>query len=175
MTAINEELTFKVFTEMVRYRPALARYLPDNAEGEEVDLRILSDLVIKNFPWPIGVELRRLFSGTMRYLGRQRLDQILKTIERTMQFFSFVMVGQVWYDITKNKLTIPENFRKEFTEKFLILSMGNFCWLIRTLGTLYSEQKISWFLPEMNDGLIKSFLLLWISGSLKETISDTIR
>ncbi len=157
MTAINEELTFKVFTEMVRYRPALARYLPDNAEGEEVDLRILSDLVIKNFPWPIGVELRRLFSGTMRYLGRQRLDQILKTIERTMQFFSFVMVGQVWYDITKNKLTIPENFRKEFTEKFLILSMGNFCWLIRTLGTLYSEQKISWFLPEMNDRFDKKF------------------
>jgi len=51
------------------------------------------DLIIKNFPWPVGVELRRLFSGSMRQLDRMRLDQIFKTIERSMQFLSFVMLS----------------------------------------------------------------------------------
>ncbi len=66
MVAINEDLIQKVFAEMVGYRSSLAKYLPDKDEEEDVDLRIIADLVIKNFPWPVGVELRRLFSGSMR-------------------------------------------------------------------------------------------------------------
>ncbi len=137
MAAINEDLIQRVFAEMMRYRPSLGRYLPDKDEEEDIDLRIIADLVIKNFPWPVGVELRRLFSGSMRQPGRLRLDQIFKTIERTIQFVSFVMVCQVWYDITKNKLTLPDKVKAEFADRFTVLTMGNFCWLIRTLATTY--------------------------------------
>ena len=157
MATINEDLTLKVFTEMVRYRPALSKYLPNKDEEEDVDLRIIADLVIKNFPWPIGVELRRLFSGSMRQLSRQRLDQIFKTIERTIQFISFVMTCQIWYDISRNKVTLADNIKKEFTNRFSILTMGTFCWLIRTFATAYSEQKAEWFLPEMNEQFDKKF------------------
>jgi hypothetical protein len=155
MAAVNEALIQNVFTEMVKYRPALARYMPE--EGEETDLRIIADLVIKNFPWPVGVELRRLFSGSMRQMGRMRLDQIFKTIERTIQFVSFVMVCQVWYDVTQNKVKLPAQVKKEFADRFSLLTMGNFCWLIRALATAYTEQKIEWFLPEMNEQFDKKF------------------
>jgi len=160
MAAVNDDLVQKVFSEMVKYRTSLAKYLPDKDEGEEVDLRIIADLVIKNFPWPVGVELRRLFSGSMRQLGRQRLDQIFKTIERTIQFVSFVMVCQVWYDTGKNKVTLPDNVRKEFADRFGVLTMGNFCWLIRALATAYSDQKAEWFLPEMNEQFDKKFFAM---------------
>lgn len=157
MATINEDLSLKVFTEMVKYRPSLAKYLPDKDEEEDVDLRIIADLVVKNFPWPVGVELRRLFSGSMRQLGRQRLDQIFKTIERTIQFVSFVMVCQVWYDISKNKVILPDNIKKEFADRFAVLTMGTFCWLVRTLATAYTDQKVEWFLPEMNEQFDKKF------------------
>lgn len=157
MAAVNEDLIQKVFAEMVKYRPTLAKYLPDKDEGEETDLRIIADLVIKNFPWPVGVEVRRLFSGSMRQLGRMRLDQIFKTIERTIQFVSFVMVCQVWYDITNKKVNLPDQVKKEFAERFTLLTMGNFCWLIRALATAYTDQKIEWFLPEMNEQFDKKF------------------
>ena len=157
MAAINEDLTLKVFTEMIKYRSSLAKYLPDKDEGEEVDHRIIGDMVIKNFPWPVGVELRRLFSGSMRQLGRLRLDQIFKTIERTVQFVSFVMVCQVWYDVTNNKVILPDPVKKEFADRFQVLTMGNFCWLIRALATAYDEQKVDWFLLEMNEQFDKKF------------------
>ena len=157
MAAVNEDLIQKVFAEMVKYRPTLAKYLPDKDEGEETDLRIIADLVIKNFPWPVGVEVRRLFSGSMRQLGRMRLDQIFKTIERTIQFVSFVMVCQVWYDITNKKVNLPDHVKKEFADRFTLLTMGNFCWLIRALATAYTDQKIEWFLPEMNEQFDKKF------------------
>jgi hypothetical protein len=157
MAAINDDLIQKVFAEMIRYRSSLAKYLPDKDEEEDVDLRLIADLVIKNFPWPVGVELRRLFSGSMRQPGRLRLDQIFKTIERTIQFLCFVMVCQVWYDITKNKVTLPEQVKAEFAGRFAVLAMGNFCWLVRTLATTYTDQKIEWFLPEMNEQFDKKF------------------
>ena len=86
MAKMNESLIRAVFDEMVKYRPALSKYtLMDEEEEEEVvDYRVLGDQIIKNYPWPIGVELRRLFSASMRELDRMRLDQIFKTIERTM-------------------------------------------------------------------------------------------
>jgi hypothetical protein len=157
MAAINEDLILKVFAEMVKSRPSLSKYIPEKDEDEEIDYRIIGDLVIKNFPWPVGVELRRLFSGSMRQPGKLRLDQIFKTIERTIQFVSFVMVCQVWYDIISKKITLSDQVKSEFASRFGVLTMGNFCWLIRALATAYAEQKIEWFLPEMNEQFDKKF------------------
>jgi hypothetical protein len=157
MPAINEDLILKVFDEMVKNRPSLSKFIPQQDEDEEIDYRIIGDLVIKNFPWPVGVELRRLFSGSMRQPSKLRLDQVFKTIERSMQFVSFVMVCQVWFDIKSKKVAIPDPVKAEFANRFQVLTMGNFCWLIRTLATLYTEQKLEWFLPEMNEQFDKKF------------------
>jgi len=157
MAAINEDLILKVFAEMVKNKPSLSKFIPEKDEEEETDYRIIGDLVIKNFPWPIGVELRRLFSGSMRQPGRLRLDQIFKTIERTMQFVSFVMICQVWYDIISKKITLSDQIKSEFANRFPVLTMGTFCWLIRAFATAYAEQKIEWFLPEMNEQFDKKF------------------
>jgi len=85
MAQINENLIRAVFDEMVKHKTSLQKYLivDEDEEEEDVDYRILEDLIIKNYPWPVGIELRRLFSGSMRQLDRLRLDQIFKTIERT--------------------------------------------------------------------------------------------
>jgi hypothetical protein len=61
------------------------------------------------------------------------------------------MVCQVWFDITIKKVTLAGQVKSEFANRFPILSMGNFCWLIRALATAYSEQKAEWFLQEMNE------------------------
>ncbi len=159
MSKINEDLIRQVFAEMVNYRPALQKQLilDEDEEEEEIDFRILGDLIIKNFPWPIGVELRRLFSGSMRQLDRLRLDQIFKTIERTMQFVSFVMIAQLWKDRKENKIDIPESFSKDFTARMAVLTMGNYTWLIRSVGNMINESKLEWFMPEMGDNFDKKF------------------
>jgi hypothetical protein len=157
MEATNENLILKVFDEMVKARSSLSKYIPSKDEEEGIDYRILADLVIKNFPWPVGVELRRLFSGNMRQPGRARLDQIFKTIERTIQFISFVMSCQVWYDINNKIVSLSDQLKGEFANRFQLLTMGNFCWLIRAFATAYSEQKVNWFLQEINEKFDKAF------------------
>lgn len=158
MAQINEILIRKVFDEMVKHKPSLSKLvLADEDEGDIIDYRILADLIIKNFPWPIGVELRRLFSGSMRQLDRMRLDQIFKTIERSMQFLCFVMLSQVSRLSEEKKIAIPESFSREFRNRFLVLSLGNFSWIIRAIGNMFSGQKIEWFMPEMSGSFDQKF------------------
>src|SRR4030066_246488 len=157
MAQINEELIRQVFQEMIKYRPALSKYLIVDEEEEGVDYRILGDQIIKNFPWPIGIELRRLFSASMRELDRLRLDQIFKTIERTMQFVSFVILSPLWQGGIKKKIIIPESITMEFENRVTILTMGNFTWLIRAIGNLYQDNNLEWFMPEINENFDKKF------------------
>ena len=124
MKRVNEELIRQVFDEMVKHKPGLQKYLiadDEDDDEDEIDHRVLGDLIIKNFPWPIGVELRRMFSGSMRQLDRLRLDQIFKTIERTMQFVSFVMIAQLWRDNLNGTIEIPESIKKDFQNRFSVL------------------------------------------------------
>lgn len=51
-----------VFQAMTRHKPRLARFLAEE-DDEEFDVRELADQVVKGFPYPVGVELRRLFSS----------------------------------------------------------------------------------------------------------------
>lgn len=158
MASANEILIQKVFQEMLKYKPSMQKMLvADEEEDEASDPRILGDLIIRNFPWPIGVELRRLFSASTRQLDRMRLDQIFKTIERSMQFISFIMICQLWKDVKERKLSLPESFRKEFMERISVLSMGNFAWMIRAIGTFMQENSIEWFMPEMGTNFDKKF------------------
>ena len=158
MAAINELLIQQVFQEMLKYKPSLQKMLvSDEDEDETLDARFLGDIIIKNFPWPIGVELRRLFSASMRQLDRLRLDQIFKTIERSMQFISFVMICQIWKENKEKKIDISENLGKEFSSRLFVLTMGNYTWLIRTIGNLVQSNSIAWFMPEMGTNFDKKF------------------
>lgn len=159
MAATNELLIQKVFQEMLKYKPSLQKMLiaDENEEEESQDPRLLGDSIIRNYPWPIGVELRRLFSASTRQLNRMRLDQIFKTIERSMQFISFLMICQLWKDIKENKLETSDGFKKEFRERIVILSMGNYTWLIRAIGNLIKGKSIPWFMSEMEENFDKMF------------------
>ena len=85
----NDEVVERVFRAMTVHKPSLAALLSMGEEdGTGIDCRLLADHIVRNFPWPIGVELCRLFSGGMRAADRRRLDQRLKTIERSMQFLA---------------------------------------------------------------------------------------
>ena len=149
----------KVFQEMLKYKPSLQKMLiaDEDEEEENMDPRLLGDVIIRNFPWPVGVELRRLFSASTRQLDRMRLDQIFKTIERSMQFISFIMISQLWKEVKDTKLGLPEGFKKEFSERIMVLSMGNFTWLIRAVGTFMLEKGVAWFMPEMGENFDRKF------------------
>jgi hypothetical protein len=154
---MNEQLITNVFNSIVKYKPSLQKYLEADEPGEEVDVRILGDLLIKNFPWPIGVELRRLFSGAMRQPDRGRLDQLFKTIERTMQFLSFVMLAQLWEERIVKKVALTPEFTSQFQNRFSVLTLGNYAWLIRAISKIFQESETTHFISEIAEIFTNKF------------------
>jgi hypothetical protein len=140
---------------MVKYKPKLSAFLDE--DDVDFDIRELSNNLTKSFPWPVGIELRRLLSGNMERLDRGRLDQLLKTIERTMQFLSFVMLIQLLEETINRKLEIDSGFRKEFLRRFSTLSMGNYTWLIRAIDGQFRKNQIIPFMEELNETLNPKF------------------
>ncbi len=128
----NEKLIRSVFASIAEFKPSLNKFaiVDDDDFEDEVDIRILGDQIIKSFPWPIGVEIRRLLSGSCRTIDRQRLDQIFKTAERTMQFFGFVLLSQLYGESNGRPFDISEAYRSQFKKRVATLSLGNFIWLI---------------------------------------------
>jgi hypothetical protein len=152
---INEKFILAVFKSMVRYKPKLSAFLDE--DDADFDIRELSNNLTKSFPWPIGIELRRLLSGNMEKLDRGRLDQLLKTIERTMQYLSFVMLIQLLEESINKKLQIDEGFKKEFPRRFSTLSLGNFTWMIRSIDKLFRNNQITPFMEEQQDIMNSKF------------------
>jgi len=75
------------------------------------------------------------------------------------------MVSQLARESHSGKASVPENFRNEFASRFMVLSLGNFSWLIRAVGRIFAEQKLEWFMPEMGeclDGRFYNMLDFWV-------------
>jgi len=51
------------------------------------------------------------------------------------------MLSQVWEEKVKRNLEIPESFSKEFPGRIMVLNMGNFSWLIRSIGICLRKRK----------------------------------
>ena len=154
--SVNEKFIKSVFKGMVQYKPNLSAFLDE--EDESYDIRELSNNISKAFPWPIGIEIRRLLSGNLEALSRGRIDQIFKTVERTMQFLSFVLLTQLHDHSVKNDLKISLSFKKQFKTRFITLTMGNYAWIIREMINIMSENSIKPFINEMETTCTKNFL-----------------
>ena len=154
--SLNEQLIAPVFQELVKHKPKLAALLPD--DDEETDMRRLANEIIDGFPCPIGVEFRRLFSPGYDALSQDRLSQILKIVERTVQFLAFVLLAQLLEERGKRELIYPDQeFPREFPGSFKTLTLGTYIWLIEALGQIFTVNEIAPFLPEMQPMLTKKF------------------
>lgn len=157
---MNEHFINSVFNRLVEHRPALQKYLVKDEDEEFIDHRVLGDLLIRSYPWPIGVELRRLFSGSLQRPDRGRLDQIFKTIERTMQFISYMLVSQLWEEKRRKEVPLPQEFIDQFQRRMETTTLGNFSWMIRIVGRIFQNAGCSHFMPEMDDLLSNKFFQL---------------
>ncbi len=151
----NEKIITTLFNALKGYNPKLALLLDE--DEDEVDTRELGAKIISSFPWPIGVELRRLFSAGMERSTRGRLDQIFKTIERTMQFTSFVLLSQLLEEYQAGKCELSSDFATQFPNRISGLTMGDYAWMIRSIGNIFEGNDINPFVAEMASLFDKKF------------------
>lgn len=158
MSNVNDSLIQEVFASLVNVKPSISKFLYfDEEEEEEPDVRELADLIIRNFPWIIGVELRRLFSGSLRILNFERLNQLLISILRSLQFLSFIILIEMYERVVDGKILIEKELLLEIKSRFIELSCADFIWIIKTCSKILDNSTSDRFMPEIKQHINNEF------------------
>ena len=86
---------------------ALSRYEEDiheevvERDGSAIDERLYPEIIIKNFPWPIGAQLRILQTEELFEPGVARLRQVLSTYLMSMHLHRYLLYSQLWEEKLK--------------------------------------------------------------------------
>jgi hypothetical protein len=161
MATLNDKLIHAVYDSLIVHKPqlkSLVQFDEDDDEDGEVDVRLLGDLIIRAFPWPIGIELRRLFSAQLAEPDRMRLDQLFKTLERTLQFVAFIQASQLLKEASSSTLTVRSPEGSEFIRRWSTVNLGNLVWLIEHGQALLAANGIAPFVEELPAALTPDFL-----------------
>lgn len=143
---LNQELASAVYSSLSEELPS---YPPlGELPRDYFEQRKLAADVISAYPWPIGIELRRLFSAGMEVPGRARLEQLFRAMERSMQMLCFILLAQIADESRERSLELTDYFREKFPGRFSLLTLGNLAWLIRSLANIFVSNDINPFLPQ---------------------------
>lgn len=158
---INDYI-YNILEDMMAADPTFESRLVDS-EGNDLDDRNLLALIIGNYPWSIGSQLRRLVSrdDEMNSFSIFRLEQIVNTYVIASQVLFYIILSQLWEEKKRkddeNKdfpigthfldaLTLHENNFKQF----------DYFAQIRQIVQELEENEIDLFVKEV-DSLQKSF------------------
>ena len=136
----NNELLIKNISEKIASLRPDAKILFSSVED-----RRKGQFIIEYFPWPIGVEVRRLISGDRTIQDQNRLEQLIKTGERSIQFLAFCLISDVWSNIQKEEVEITQDL-KYHVQEIDRPSLGTWAGMVRACSTLAKINQQSFFL-----------------------------
>lgn len=148
-----------ILSELDERSPEHAFFNSMKSANLTVDERMLANFIIQDFPWPIGVELRRLFSGDRIKRDKQRIEQIFIIAERTVQIICFCFMAQYWNEQRKKAFAFSTDFQAQ-VNGLRRPSFGVYVGTFRALYNQFKDQNISPFL-EIDEEKGKRLLALY--------------
>ncbi len=95
--------TSAVLMSMALHRENIHEEIRDR-RGEPIDEREFPEVIIKNFPWPIGAQLRILHTEELFDAGEARLRQLVSTYVISMKLICWL----IWAQLRQEKRLQPE-------------------------------------------------------------------
>lgn len=182
---VNKHIVLPVFEAMAEYNEAFAEQLNFyriSSTPAMVDLlfRQMMDLIIKHFPWPIGIKLRTLFSSddSMMRKSPGRLKALIGTYVRLSKFLLYISFSQIWDELGAESkrdqaFNIQSGYREDFQDFFGLSSSTrksyDFMRMMGRLVRIFSENGMTPFIEqfagihesvEKQDEFYKSYVYL---------------
>lgn len=103
----SNRYVMRVLDEMARYNPDIYGQMLEPRGGETVkrDSREYPELIIKNFPWPIGSQIRLLRLHTSP--GVERLEHLVSAYVRTSQVLYYILLSDLWERSRRGTIDVP--------------------------------------------------------------------
>lgn len=152
----SEGLIRELYEHLMLFKPGLGTFINDDAlEESTVDVRVLAFEIIKSYPWPISVELRRLFSGAMKDANYKRLVQLKRAIGRILDFFTYILLSELIEELSRNELS--DELMSSCKECLHEINLKNQAELFRQAHPLIANNVIIRFIKELDILFDESF------------------
>lgn len=158
---INDYI-YNILEDMIAVDASFESRLVDS-EGNDLDDRNLLALIIGNFPWSIGSQLRRLVSrdDDMNDFTIVRLEQIVNTYVISTQVLFYIMLSQIWgekrkYDKDKKVFPVSTHFIDALSLHEDNFKQFDYLAQVRQIIEQLNEHGISFFVEELST-VLKEF------------------
>lgn len=153
---VNEYIV-TVLEAMASFNKALYREMEDEF-GDPRDPREFPELIIKNFPWPIGAQLRILVANSdmMNVPGLSRLRQLIYSYVVSAKFLCYILLAQLWEVKNKGQESLDNNLLDSFLSITPEKADGyDFFHLLDQARIVFRDKKIDSYVKEF-EALFKS-------------------
>lgn len=156
--AASESMVVEIFKTVAEFKPSLQKFLIVNEEEDElIDPRLLAYQLIKAYPWPIGIELRRLFSVSLRKAETARRDQLNKAIIRCLKLITYIYTCDLINQVNKGNFKFSKKEAKTINSCLLEINPDNIKVLLETLAEAVDERKLNLFVEEVDNAFDEAF------------------
>ena len=115
------------------------------------------DIVVKNFPWAISSNLRRLMTNvpSMREPTRERLKQIIQAYVSTTRFMSYTLLSQLWDSIQTYKGGIEMDWEGLIDINAVNYQGYDYIVLMQRTYNILQKMEVEPFIPELKQSLLR--------------------
>lgn len=137
-----------VLEELCRYNPDIYAQMFEERGGEKVkkDSKYYPEIIIRNFPWPIGSQIRLL--RVADEANRERLETLISTYLMTGKTLFFILLSDLWKQVRKSKISLPEGFKSGFPMQKEAYQQFDFWAGVKKIYQLFSIQEVTPFVEE---------------------------
>ncbi len=151
---INKELKLNKYIvlaldEMCKYNKDIYRQMVEVIEGEEVkrDSSTYIDIVIKNFPWVIGSQLRLVLQK--KEANRERLEQLISTHIVLSMVLYYLLLTDIWDEFRKRKsIKRPSKLIEDLAQTKDNLLQKDFLVHLGELYQMARSNQFDFYIPE---------------------------
>ncbi|MEO8634895.1 MAG: CHAT domain-containing protein [Gemmatimonadales bacterium] len=138
----------QVLDEMARYNPDINTQMMEVRGGESVkrDSREYPELIVRNFPWPLGSQIRLLRQQDSP--GAERLENLVSAYVRTSQLLYYILLSNLWEQSRLKRITVPQPFDAGLTLDAAAFAKFDFLAKTIELYRLFHDQGVAPYVAE---------------------------
>ncbi len=138
-----------VLDEMAKYNPDIYAQMMEQRGGELVrkDSREYPELIIRNFPWPVGSQIRLLHHHDSP--DQKRLLHLISTYVRAGHLLYLILLSDVWERRRRGEIQLQDGF--ELGQPLDAAAFRSFDFLARAIELieLFAAQGVATYMPEV--------------------------
>ncbi|MFY0627259.1 MAG: helix-turn-helix transcriptional regulator [Reichenbachiella sp.] len=154
----SESMIREIFESLVIQKPSLEKFISvDEEEGDQIDNRLLAYQIFKNFPWAIGVEIRRLFSVSLNATTERRYLQLKRTTSRIVKLLTILSISELVEKINSKEIELNKKDKSKMGQLLSGFKNADQIAILELTNSIFKNGNHDYYIDELKSVFDQAF------------------